>query len=134
MGLLSHRLPLGKIVGSLLLDVRLGIDSVLTGKFLGNGILDFDCLDCFRQVGKRLAPADCKFVALSEKTMQRWRAYHSVGGMTLTMPDFIPNLSILSMNLWKLRNWSIVCSTTSVHDSQLAHARASHGGCAGSLG
>lgn len=37
-------------------------------------------------------------------------AYHSFGGMTLTMPDFIPCLSILSMKRLKLRNWSIVCT------------------------
>jgi hypothetical protein len=36
-------------------------------------------------------------------------AYHSGGGMTLTMPDFIPCLSILSMKRLKLRNWSMVC-------------------------
>jgi hypothetical protein len=36
------------------------------------------------------------------------RTYHSAGGMTLTMPDFIPCLSILSMKRLKLRNWSMV--------------------------
>ena len=35
--------------------------------------------------------------------------YHSFGGITLTIPDFIPYLSILSMSFAKLRNWSIVC-------------------------
>jgi len=34
--------------------------------------------------------------------------YHSEGGMTLTMPDFMPCLSILSMKRLKLRNWSMV--------------------------
>lgn len=29
--------------------------------------------------------------------------------MTLTMPDFMPCLSILSMKRLKLRNWSMVC-------------------------
>jgi hypothetical protein len=37
-------------------------------------------------------------------------AYHSAGGMTLTIPDFIPCLSILSMKRLKLQNWSIVCT------------------------
>lgn len=40
-------------------------------------------------------------------------AYHSLGGMTLTIPDFIPYLSILSMNFLKLRNWSIVYNNKS---------------------
>lgn len=34
--------------------------------------------------------------------------------MTFTIPDFIPYLSILLMNFLKLRNWSIVCTTSSL--------------------
>lgn len=39
-------------------------------------------------------------------------AHHSLGGMTLTIPDFMPYLSILSMYFLKLRNWSMVCNTS----------------------
>ena len=35
--------------------------------------------------------------------------YHSLGGMTLTIPDFMPYLSIFWTKVLKLRNWSIVC-------------------------
>lgn len=64
-------------------------------------------------------------------------AYHSLGGMTLTIPDFIPYLSILSMNFLKLRNWSIVynnksathctqryASTDPAHQQQALHRAA----------
>ena len=30
--------------------------------------------------------------------------YHSLGGMTLTIPDFMPYLSIFEMKVLKLRN------------------------------
>lgn len=57
MGFLSYRLPLRQVVRSLLLDVRLRVDSVLAGKFLGNRVLDFDRLHGFGQVGERIVPA-----------------------------------------------------------------------------
>lgn len=43
---------------------------------------------------------------------QHWKAaYHSFGGITLTMPDFIPYVSTLSMNFLKLRNCAMVYRT-----------------------
>jgi hypothetical protein len=110
VGFLCHCLPLGQIVRSLLFNVCLRVDSVLAGKLLRNWILDFDCLDGFRKVGKRVAPTSV--VSRARQALECRSAYHSVGGMTLTIPDFMPYLSILSMKRRKLRNWSIVCSTT----------------------
>jgi hypothetical protein len=47
-------------------------------------------------------------VSYSKRCMGVALTYHSFGGITLTMPDFMPYLSILSTNFLKLLNWSIV--------------------------
>jgi len=57
MRLVCERAPLGQIVGSLLLDVRLRVYAVLASKFLCDGILDLDSFDGFAEIGEGVAPS-----------------------------------------------------------------------------
>jgi hypothetical protein len=56
MRLVRHGAPFGQVVGSLLLDVRLRVYTVLSGKLLRDRVLDFDALDGFAEVGEGAAP------------------------------------------------------------------------------
>jgi hypothetical protein len=56
MRFVGYCAPFRQVVGALLFDVCLCIDSVLSSEFLRDGVFDFDALDGFAEVGERVAP------------------------------------------------------------------------------
>jgi hypothetical protein len=48
--------PLRQVIRSLLLNIVLRVDSMLSSEFLRNRVLDFDTLYGFSKIGKGVAP------------------------------------------------------------------------------
>lgn len=57
IALFAERLPLWKVVRSLLLDVGLCVGAMRAGELLGDGILDADALDDLIESAQRFVPA-----------------------------------------------------------------------------
>jgi hypothetical protein len=53
-----QRFPLRQIIRALLLNIRLGIYSMLACEFLGDGVLDSDGFDGFVERRKVISPAN----------------------------------------------------------------------------
>jgi hypothetical protein len=108
MKFMRQGFPLWQIVGTLLFDIRLSICAMRAIEFLHNRIFHPNFLDHFIKSGEVVAPArTISSVLLYNRRLIMASTHHSFGGITLTMPDFIPYLSILSTSLGKLRNCSI---------------------------
>ena len=106
--LFAQIFPLRQIVGSLLFYVRLCVGAMGAVELLSNRVLDFDGLDLFIKCWKRIAPNSLSVARSLCRQGVVMTAYHSLGGTTLTIPDFMPYLSTFLMNSGKLRNWVMV--------------------------
>ena len=61
----SRCLPLRQIIRSLLLDVRLCVYAMLAGELLRNGVLNFDRLDGFAEIGQGITPVKSVSIVLT---------------------------------------------------------------------
>ncbi len=79
LALVAELSPLGQVVGPLMEDVDLAVGAIGTHNILLDRFADADLFDEVVQLGERI--------------------FHSCGGITLTMPDFMPYESILPICL-----------------------------------
>jgi hypothetical protein len=77
-------------------------------ELLCDRVLDPDALDLLIESREVVAPKHIVSACARFTLTDQMSTHHSSGGMTLTIPDFIPYLSTFSINFLKLLNCAIV--------------------------